>query len=157
MMTFLIRLSTVFAAAWILLFASLSAHAELRSVEDEAFACKIDCIYFDDFRKKSKSFRNGLDAAIKKSGVKVDKRVYAVVTPMIPVVISGRPALIGSTCEKHNCPHQLHAAYYRNPVRIVALYFDAKERKHPIGQPSPVEMEALSKVGDWTVGEAFGP
>ena len=141
-------LSTVLASLGFAVFC-LSAAAEQRpKVEDAAFACSKaeGCVYFFDLNKKSPAFRNALQAGAKASGIRFHPSVFdGPASPMPVRQIEGRRAVMGGSCEAHNCEHNVQVLYYEEPRRLVGIYSDRDYRKHPFGNPTPNELRALSK------------
>jgi hypothetical protein len=123
------------------------APAQSKDVEARTFACRKPegCVHFGDLHAKSPAFRQALQKAARASGVRLDRSVFdGPSSPMKPVEIDGRRAVVGSNCEAHNCQHGLQVVYYQDKSRLAGLYADRDYRKHAIGDPTPAERRALA-------------
>lgn len=145
------RLSSL-ALVTILALANMPAQASAApvSVIEQAQQCdgSAQCPYFSDAYPNDPAFRHAFDIAIKKAGLKRQYWVrQGVTTPLRPIEIEGKPRLLSSVCEPHNCGHHYSVLYDPVSHSMAGVYVgpDGKGGVRTVyfGEPSTAEADLL--------------
>lgn len=142
-----------------LVFSALVASAMMPSqasaaalpVIEQAQQCdgSAQCPYFSDAYLGDPAFRRAFDVAVKQAGLKRQYWVrQGVATPLRPIQIDGKPRLLSSVCEPHNCGHHYCVLYDPDSRSMVGVYVgpDGKGGVRTVyfGEPSIAETDVLN-------------
>jgi len=149
-------LSLLSGAAMVLasvpVWAQAPASAPALSLIAQAQQCDggSNCPYFNDVYQADPVFRRAFDVAIKQAGLRRQYWVRkGVTTPLRPVEIEGKPRLLSSVCEPHNCGHHYSVLYDPASHSMAGVYLgpDGKGGVRTVyfGDPSIAEAAVLNK------------
>jgi hypothetical protein len=140
----------VFGVTLALAMLPAQASAAPVSVSEQAQQCdgSVRCPYFSDAYQDDAAFRHAFDVAIKKAGLKRQYWVrQGVTTPLRPIDIDGKPRLLSSVCEPHNCGHHYSVLYDPVSHSMAGVYVgpDGKGGVRTVyfGEPSLAEADLL--------------
>ncbi|WP_300749708.1 Ivy family c-type lysozyme inhibitor [Janthinobacterium sp.] len=145
-------LSLLFSAAVLPLSVPALAETPVLSLIEQAQQCDggAGCPYFNDVYQGDSAFRRAFDVAIKQAGLKRQYWVRkGVTTPLKPVEIEGKPRLLSSVCEPHNCGHHYSVLYDPVSHSMAGVYVgpDGKGGARTVyfGDPSIAEAAVLKQ------------
>lgn len=146
------RLCLAFSATLALAMMPAQTSAAALAVIERAQHCdgSAQCPYFNDAYQDDPIFRRAFDVAIKKVGLKRHYWVReGVNTPLRPIEIDGKPLLLSSVCEPHNCGHHYSVLYDPASHGMAGVYVgpDGKGGVRTVyfGAPSSAEVDVLDK------------